>query len=287
MNRPLPSAGDLVRRLVWLGAVAVVGCGDTGTPAASNPCGATGLIFAFQVLDDGPVETGSTLLYDNGAPYFFLCGDYRYWALLDPRSDPRAGQTSAAEVERLFRLSRLRGVTGNHPGNDPLVRSTSRFTTPSGTSTCTAGCVGGAAQWTLQANAMEAPYAISMLLEQGRDADGGLRFVVVSLAGVEPPPRPPVSFRWPLATPITNFAITVEEAGRLGPGSSRAVTSPSDRAALLDLRRRHGATGEAGGRFVAITEGGVNYALWMRRTIPLEDERGVVPVAALLPVAAR
>ena len=102
------------------------------------------------------------------------------------------------------------------------------------------------------------------------------------VSGVKLRPHAP-TFRWPLQTSIANFSVTAQEAINLDVGSGYAVTSPSEVASLLDLRQRHLELSEfQRGTFIALVEMGVGHALWMRRTIPLEDGRGIVPVAMLL-----
>ena len=197
----------------------------------ANACGATGLIFACQVLNDGPFETGSTLLHDNGSRYFFLCGDYRYWVLADRRQDPRTGQTTAAEVEELFQVSQLDRVSGSYQGVPRSSRGTFVWTAPRGSVSCVDGCPSRPDLPT----ALVADRGTSTLSQRGQDLDGGLRFVVVS--GIELPStrtgQPITTFRWPLATPIAGVAVTVEEAGR---GAAVACVALTLRVVGLPLR---------------------------------------------------
>lgn len=253
-------------------------------PAGAFCSGATGLVFAFQVLGGGAVEPGSALLSDNGFSYFFLAGDCRYWVQADTRTAPRTGQTTSEEVERLFHPSRLGGLAGSYRGAS-FDGSTVRLATRSGVVDCHAGCSGDGVPTALREASTDAYQGAQALWQRGQELDGGLRFLAVSGVGLRPGAP---TFRWPLLTPIADVSVPRQEAGRLGAGAGRAVTSPSDLAALLDLRRRHLELSEfQRGTSVAVVEAGVSYALWMRRTIPIEDERGIVPVAALLSGAAR
>jgi len=249
-------------------------------PLVDGICtGQPGLVLAYQLVGGGPTEPGSGLLSQNGYTYLFLDGACRYWARADARSSPRTGQTTAAEVERLLHPSQIGALAGAFQGASADGASV-RLATRGAAVDCSGGCAGGNVPPSLRQIASDAYDATQTLWQRGEEVAGALRILAVS--GVKHRPGAP-TFGWPLSPPIADVSVPFADAGRLGLEASRAVTSPADLASLLDLRRRHLALSEfQRGSYVAIVEGGASYALWMRRTIPLEDERGVVPVAALL-----
>ncbi len=247
--------------------------------------GGSGLVFALQrLVDISRIEPGSGLLYENGASYFFLDGECRYWVQTSPRASPHTGHTTPAQMRRLFGLGRLAGLVGSHRGG-ASDGATVRVSTRGGVIECTRGCAGDAVPTALEQSSRDATTASEELWQQGTEVDGALRVLVVS--GVKLRPNAP-TFRWPLRASIAEFSVTIQQAIDADVGVGRAVTSDADVAALLDLRRRYLELSEfQRGTYIAIMEAETSYALWMRRTTPLENDQGIVPVTTLLAGPAR
>lgn len=275
------------------------GVSDGASPSDSRPAeercaslqtdalcsGRAGLTFAYQVLSEVTrVEPGSEVLYDNGAAFFFLRGDCHYWVLESIRAEVREGVTTAAEVNRQFNLPRLCGSSGSFRGsaNDG---STVRLATPTVAIDCTFGCSGGAVSPVLRQASLDAFSAARAFWERAQPVTAGYRLMAVS--GVKPQPTTQV-FDWPLQRPITTVSVSVEQAIDLDVGSSHAVTDPTEVSLLTDLRRRYLMFSEfQRGPYIRVVSMGVEHALWMRRSIPLENNRGIVPVETLLSVPSR
>lgn len=252
-------------------------CASLQTDALCS--GRGGLTLAYQVLSEVTRITRSEVLYDNGAAFFFLRGDCHYWVLESIRTEVREGVTTAEEVNRRFDLPRLCGTSGAFRGsaNDG---STVRLATPMLAVDCTFGCSGGAVPPALRQVSLDAFSAARTFWEQAQPVTGGYRLMAVS--GVKPLPATRV-FDWPLPRPIATVSVTVEQAIDLDVGSSHAITDPIDVSLLTDLQHRYLAFSEfQRGPYIRIVSMGVEHALWMRRSIPLENDRGIIPVAALL-----
>jgi len=261
------------------------GSADGSAPCASLRAsalcaGQRGLTLAYQVMSGlSRVEPGSAVLHDNGAAFFLLRGDCHYWAQESTRTDAREGVTTAAEVERLFGLHRLCGMGGVVRGasrDGATVRLAARGIAID----CTLGCSGGDVPASLRQASLDAFDATRALWGRGQPLTSGYRLVAVS--GQEWPPtvRP---FEWPLRRPLAAFSFTPEQAIGLGPGRGHAVSDPAEVAALTELRRQHLELSEyQRGPNIRVASTGENHAVWMRPMLPLEDEGGVIPVAALL-----
>ena len=256
---------------------------DAGCAAlqASALCGGrSGLTFAYQVLVDiTRVEPGSEVLWDNGATFFMLRGDCRYWAQESVRNELREGVTTPEEVERRFNLPRLCGTRGVFRGAS-RDGATVRLAVPGATIDCLDGCSGGAVTPTLRQAADDAFAATRAFWEQATPVTGGYRLLAVS--GVTPAPTTS-AFAWPLSRSLSSVSVSIEQAVDLDVGSGHSITDPTEVSSLADLQRRFLALSEfQRGPYIRIAHMGVDHALWMRRMVPIEDDRGIVQVQALM-----
>lgn len=261
---PAPDAGDLAR-------------------APSKICdGSSTIRFAQVTAGGGQVLPGSQVLNENGFSFFIIDGSCHYWAKGGQFADVKAGVLTPDEELRLYDDLRVESwpelketCTGRvMDGASSFFRlGTSRIVVPS-------GCSGQDSVSPLAEIESAFNAHAASLSGRGTPVDGPVRLVLVAV---------PVDISWndlvtnaaaawPLMRPAAQFATSAEHASQYRAGDSMLVEIP-DAGLLRAIRRTFMASGNAlytGGYVPIRDDAGNRYQLFVRDTVPMEDESGLL-----------
>jgi hypothetical protein len=238
--------------------------------------------FAYQAVGGGQSLPGSQVVFENGSLYLLVTGGCHYWTMRDRQSDLREGDLSpaqAAELAHELRLGSWSDLDREYvrplcDGGDDLFRFDDRQVAIR--SRCSAPDTSSSVQWLTQA----AGAASQRAYDRGAPVSGPVRFVLVSELGTWSSNVEGRAAPWPLSIDPASIALSYEAATRYEYGSSQIATS-GDAAVLRQIRRDFFASGGgpfSGGFIPILGPGGARYQLFVRDSIPLEDDRGLLDV---------
>ncbi|HEY6507614.1 MAG TPA: hypothetical protein VIY56_06350 [Vicinamibacterales bacterium] len=256
----------------------VVNDGSVTSDAGVTLCnGDPSVRLAFQTVGGGTTLPGSQVTYENGFRYLVVTGDCRYWAMKDDDSDVREGHLSSAQAEEIvndWRLSTWTSLDSHYGHGVPdasvyvlSFEGTHITVSPSFSDAAEPG------QWL----GVEGQATLKSAYDAGTAVAGPVRFVLVegatwssSVQGLD----------WPLTVDPASLALTYAQASSYVTGTSQ-VALASDAEALRQLRRDFlgaGRGGLTGGYIPVLGPTGAQYQLFVRDSIPIEDEHGLLAI---------
>jgi hypothetical protein len=257
-----------------LALLGLAGCADEPPPVVCD--GSSTIRLAVQVLGGGTIEGGESVLHENGTASFFLDGRCEYYVRWGDnlRSDVRTGVL--LDTDRLARGLQLAAIEDHEGGysGDWLDGSGPRISFDGHAVSCGSGCEGGNVPGWLEDVNDFVHDEFPAIYEASAAPDLPQRLVLVDQEGQVGRG----SFPWPAAVDPATLAITELEASTLGFGESTLAVG-ADGSALRELRRFVG-DGGAPSIYIAPTQDQQppDYRLYVRDSIPWEDENGLVPV---------
>lgn len=285
------------RLAVLLAVAAASGCNDSVAPATAGAdsseesgdelaiCdGSHEIRLAVSRRGGGPdVE----LMREIGTEYLYVLGTCEYWVLgLHAQPvwpDARYGildeptvSALAAELE-YYEWDRLRGAWGT---STPIADATTLLLHDgSSTISCYSDCNDSAEVAEISQRASS---WIHVLWDGAQPVEGGLRAIAYSYPTMADP-----SFRtWPLSWPISQIAKTSSEHV-YQEGSGVVIDDAEDAATLRAWRsdyrdgtipREFANTLTQSGLLMFIDSENVGTNFWMRDSIPIENDRGLIPI---------
>lgn len=292
-------------------AFGVAACQDsqeTRTEAVVKLCdGSQNRTLSVAVaVDLGRIGGQQILLMENGASFLHVRGDCRYWVDAATTGRYHTGVLGKLEEDLAKDLFygqwASKGLTRSW-GPEPGVFDASPTLFSDGRDrlaiSCTSDCPleGAPAEIPAMWKAV-APW-LQRLSDAGEPVTGPLRIVVFDGQTWGPAPYGPNPIPiWPLSWPLSSVAVSYDDSFNLGPGDANVVITDADEVAKVVAIWSEYASGvhgslaqtmplffhDAPGRDVdggSAADAGVAstrlYAVLIRDTIPLEDEKGLVP----------
>lgn len=267
--------------------VVTLGCGHNASPSTSplNICTGRERLELSAVSLPLPARAppGMQVMWENGHSFVYVDGSCRYWALTpqDVWAEVRTGQLTA-DAERSL-LARVRyeswhsWVGEHHPSsiaNDADIVILVPGMRAESTVTCFEGCGSAPVPSELQATARDLGQIATDLWMTGNPVTGDVRFVLVR----EETSEVPIQYlEWPLAIEPSTLSISESEAAQLSWGRGQ-IASNQDADSLRALR-----AGFRDSPLVGLVphipvkdSNGFRYKLFLRDTIPYEDETGLI-----------
>jgi hypothetical protein len=245
--------------------------------------GTTSIRLAYVMGGGGQIEPASRVLSENGYRYLLVSGTCHYWVMEDVRADVREGDLSAEAAASLSTALRLgawstaekeaRPPSCSDGPSESLRFGDERVRVPP---QCTSPTSAVPAAWL----ATILPATLDGLYGGGRPVSGNARFVLMKDSAGWSPLTADNAAQWPLATTAVTVARSREQANAYEPGDAD-VASGDDAVMLKTLRRDLFAKSGfqyTGGFIPVVDDDGLRYQLFVRDDIPVEDERGLLPV---------
>lgn len=242
------------------------------------------LLFQFGY---GPEHyPGIDLIHENGYGFLVVDGQCRAWLKRRPIDPVRAGVLDSSAADELARTMRV-GEWGSLAGSyctvqvDGAGRKELHARLGDQELIVDRSCDesdperGKVAHWALAATSL----AIAQLWNGLSEIDGPVRFMVIRENDPTLTGNFDTTLEWPLPTPASELSVELLDALELREHTPRLIAEGEDARKLRELRRQwlKGDYSVLGG-FVPVEEEGRYYMVFLRDTIPLEDENGLSTV---------
>lgn len=258
--------------------------GDDAAASGALLCdGSDSVRLAYRLAGGGPAPPGSQVLSENGFVYLIITGTCHYWVLAEIESEVREGTLSADQAASLaadLGLERWSELPPKQPGGGcadgptPTVRFRGdRYELPG----CTFPAPDGGAALALE-SALAA--VVKALYLTGAPASGSVRFVLTRPQFDWGSAVEAQAVAWPQAAPdAASVAMTTEQIFSYRSGSS-ALATEAAAVALRAIRTMFGGNVRplSDGALPVVDRDGTAYLLYLRDSIPLEDDHGLLDV---------
>jgi hypothetical protein len=226
----------------------------------------------------GQIGPGESVMYENGFIYLFVDAQCNYW-VNDPSEAWNETRTGVLDAESALRIGerlhfgawpQLAGTWSGVGVDDAPV---SVFDHAHHTVFCAQLCDSDDVPDAVKEMRKGFPIVARELWVRGTGIVSSVRAIAVEVQR-----SPGVPFvDWPLSRPISDFVRT----GYVGSGEGVLEDDPASVQILKELRASfvRGDHGTFFWNMLPVTSGGAYYRLYMRDTLPFEDERGLVPLS--------
>jgi hypothetical protein len=262
--------------------------GTSGEPDWARICDGSAQLRLAMVLGGGGLIENE-IEREIGFRYLYVLGTCEYFVLPDidgaPWPDARTGVMDPATEEDLSRAlgyADLAEIAGHWTTEDFFDGTTLLVSDGTHTVSCYAGCE----QAPPEASALWSELGwIDVLWAEGEAYAGPLRVSVIGWADAT---LDELGVSWPL--PMDPWSIAIDGAVEPAPqaGQTVLIDDPAQVATLRELRRQYrdddlpvGVPNalHAYGHLTFTDEGGQDlFQLWMRDSLPIEDEAGLIPL---------
>lgn len=233
-------------------------------------------VLTMQLVGGGQIYPGSGVLSENGFQFLVVDDQCRFWVQTEAFGEVRSGALDEAQEDELSRrldlgvFSERTGqyVIGANDASTRLVRFRGEEVSLTGSGFFPEDTYAAKLD---TASAEALPWVASL----GTAANGSVRYQLVQEAGT-PAEAPFASAAvWPFPN-AASASITQAQATSETPPASKLVTAPADAEALRGLARayRAGENGSKGYPFLPVVSGESCFSLFVRDTVPFEDETG-------------
>lgn len=219
-------------------------------------------------------------MWENGSSFLYVDGECHFWVQAgDLWNETREGVLTPKEEESLIEVLHF-GEWGElagawHNSSAVFDADATVFYDQRNRIACSGDCDGSETPDAVHEMTKEYPATLLNLWERGTPTHGAFRATAVV---IDPPDNysEVPDFAWPLSREISQFAVSELEATALGYGAGVLLDEETDR--LRDLREsyRSSPVRRAVDHLPVKDAEGVRYRLYLRDTLPFEDESGLV-----------